>query len=275
MAVFVLPFPAIDPIAISIGPFPVHWYALAYVFGLLACWAYAYALVRNDRLWFGIPRPNPESLADLLLYGMIGILIGGRLGQVIFYEPSYYLAHPSEIIELWNGGMAFHGGLIGVLLGIWYYAHRFKISFLTIADICAVICPIPILLVRIANFIKPELWGRPTDVPWAFVFPDVDANPRHPSQLYEAALEGLLPLLVLGIIARNGGFRRPGLLTGVFTVIYALARIAMEFFREPDPEIEQLAHGLTMGMVLSAPMVAMGLALVIHSALVARRLNAD
>lgn len=271
VSILALPFPAIDPVAIELGPFAIRWYALAYVFGLLGGWAYAYVLVRSDRLWRDTPHPSPESLIDLLLYVMLGTIIGGRLGQVILYEPGYYMAHPLEIFEVWNGGMAFHGGLIGVLLAIWYFVHRFKISFLTISDICAATCPIPIFLVRIANFINSEQWGRPTDVPWAVVFPDVDAHPRHPSQLYEALLEGLLLLLVLGVIAQKGGFRRPGLLTGLATLGYALARIAMEFFREPDPEIEQLAYGFTMGMALSAPMVLIGGALVIRSALFSRR----
>jgi phosphatidylglycerol:prolipoprotein diacylglycerol transferase len=271
LSILALPFPTIDPVAIELGPFAIRWYALAYVFGLLGGWAYAYVLVRSDRLWRDTPHPSPESLIDLLLYVMLGTIIGGRLGQVILYEPGYYMAHPLEILEIWNGGMAFHGGLIGVLLAIWYFVHRFKISFLTISDICAATCPIPIFLVRIANFINSEQWGRPTDVPWAVVFPDVDAHPRHPSQLYEALLEGLLLLVVLGIVAQKGGFRRPGLLTGLATLGYALARIAMEFFREPDPEIEQLGHGLTMGMALSAPMVLIGTALVIRGALLSRR----
>jgi phosphatidylglycerol:prolipoprotein diacylglycerol transferase len=204
---------------------------------------------------------------------MLGTIIGGRLGQVIVYEPAYFAAHPLEIIELWNGGMAFHGGLIGVLLAIWYFAHRSKISFLTIADLCAVICPIPIFLVRVGNFINSEHWGHPTNVPWAVVFPDVDANPRHPSQIYEAVLEGLLLLVILGIVAQKGGFRRPGLLTGLFALGYALARFAMEFFREPDPEIEQLAHGLTMGMVLSIPMIVIGTALLIGSLRAVRKIR--
>jgi phosphatidylglycerol---prolipoprotein diacylglyceryl transferase len=270
MAIFVLPFPAIDPVAISFGPVTIRWYALAYIIGWLGGFAYASALVRNDRLWFDRPRPNSESLIDLLLYIMVGTVVGGRLGQVILYEPGYYVTHPLEIIQLWNGGMSFHGGLVGVLLAIWYFAHRMKISFLTIADIGAATCPIPIFLVRIGNFIQQEHWGRPTDVPWAIVFPDVDSNPRHPSQLYEAVLEGLLLLVVLGIVVQKGGFRYPGLLTGLATLGYALARIAMEFFREPDPEIEQLAHRITMGMVLSAPMLVIGLALVIRSRLVTR-----
>ena len=272
MAILLLPFPIIDPIAINIGPLAIRWYALAYVLGLLICWAYAYALVKNDRLWFHTPRPNPESLVDLLLYGMLGTIVGGRLGQVMIYEPGYYVSHPVEVLQLWRGGMAFHGGLIGVLIAIWYFSRRSKISFLTIADICATVCPIPIFLVRIGNFIQPEHWGRPTDVPWAIVFPEVDSSPRHPSQLYEAFLEGFLLLVLLGAVAYKGGFRRPGLSTGLFTLGYALSRIAVEFFREPDPEIEQLAHGLTMGMALSIPMVVIGITLVMRSARATRPL---
>ena len=271
MPMLVLPFPAIDPVAVSIGPFVVRWYALAYVFGFLGGWLYASALIRNDRLWGDTPHPTPESLLDLVLYAMLGTVIGGRLGQVIFYEPHYYAAHPLEILAIWEGGMSFHGGLIGVRRAISYVAYRFRISFLTVADIVATVCPLSIFLVRIGNFINSEHWGRPSDAPWAVVFPDADAQPRHPSQLYEAGLEGLLLLLVLGCFARNGAFKRPGLQTGLFTLGYALARIAMEFFREPDSEIEQLAHGLTMGMVLSAPMLAIGIALMIRSAWMPRR----
>jgi phosphatidylglycerol:prolipoprotein diacylglycerol transferase len=272
--VLILPFPNIDPVAIELGPFAIRWYALAYLVGLLGAWAYSYVLVRSDRLWGDTPRPSPECLADLLLYGMLGTIVGGRLGQVILYEPTYYVAHPLEIVELWNGGMAFHGGLIGVLLAIWYVAYREKISFLTIGDICAATCPIPIFLVRIGNFVNAEHWGRPTDVPWAVVFPEVDAQPRHPSQLYEAGLEGLLLLVVLGAIAQKGGFKRPGLLTGVLALGYALARIAMEFYREPDPHIEDLGYGLTMGMALSMPMLVIGAGLVVYSAWFAHRPSA-
>jgi phosphatidylglycerol:prolipoprotein diacylglycerol transferase len=271
MPILVLPFPAIDPIAFRVGPFSVRWYALAYIAGFLACWAYASALVRTDRLWGKTPHPKPESLIDLLLYSMVGTVIGGRLGQVLFYELGYYAVHPLEIVEIWNGGMAFHGGLIGVLLGAWYYAYRIKVPFLTVTDILGTIYQIPIFLVRIGNFINSEHWGRPTDVPWAVVFPEADEAPRHPSQLYEAGLEGLLPLIVVGIVAQMGGFKRRGLITGLAGLFYGLARIAMEFFREPDPQIEQLPYGLTMGMALSAPMVLIGIAIVIYSLWSARR----
>jgi phosphatidylglycerol:prolipoprotein diacylglycerol transferase len=275
MSALVIVLPAIDPVAVSVGPFAVRWYALAYIVGFLGAWGYAHALLRTDRLWSGTPRPDPASLIDLVLYIMLGTVIGGRLGQVILYEPAYYAAHPIEIVEIWNGGMAFHGGLIGVLLAIWYFARRFKISFLTISDLAAVVSPIVIFLVRIGNFINSEHWGRPTNVPWAVVFPEVDDIPRHPSQLYEGALEGLLPLVVLGIVAQKGGFRRRGLLTGLATLGYALSRIAMEFFREPDPQIEQLPYGLTMGMILSAPMAVIGIALILHSARTKPQLQAS
>ena len=274
MPILILPFPAIDPVAVSFGPFAIRWYALAYIVGFLGGWAYGVALVKAARLWGSTPRPKPESLIDLVLYIMIATVIGGRLGQVLFYEPGYYAAHPLEIFAIWNGGMSFHGGLIGVLLAIWYYAYRFKIPFLTVADLCATIAPLSVFLVRIGNFINSEQWGRPTDVPWAVIFPEADEAPRHPSQLYEAGLEGLLLLLVLGVVAQKGGFKRPGLLTGLATLGYALARIAMEFYREPDPQLEQLGGGLTMGMALSAPMLAIGIALVIYSVWAGRRIGA-
>jgi phosphatidylglycerol:prolipoprotein diacylglycerol transferase len=271
MPVLLLPFPAIDPVAVSIGPFAVRWYALAYLVALFAGWAYASALVRTDRLWGDVPRPTRETLIDLVLYVMVAALIGGRLGEVLLYEPGYYAAHPWEVIAIWNGGMSFHGGLIAVALAVWLYAYRFRVPFLTVADLFAAISPLAIFLVRIGNFINQEHWGRPANVPWAVVFPEVDAIPRHPSQLYEAALEGLLLLIVLGTVAQLGGFKRPGFLTGVALIGYGLARVAMEFFREPDPQMEQLAHGLTMGMVLSFPMVIIGLAVLIYASLFVRK----
>lgn len=173
--------------------------------------AYAYLLLRNDRLWGDTPRPSTESesISDLVLYVALGIVIGGRLGNVLFYDPGYYFAHPLEIVELWDGGIAFHGGLIGAVLAIWYFAKRARVSLLTAADLCAVTAPIGILLVRIANFIKPELWGRPSDVPWAMIFPGVDGQLRHPSQLYEAGLEGLLLFLLLVFFVGRGALKHP------------------------------------------------------------------
>jgi phosphatidylglycerol---prolipoprotein diacylglyceryl transferase len=265
MTLFVIPYPAIDPVAVQIGPFAIRWYALAYIGGLAGGWIYAWLLLRDKRLWGDTPRPSPESLSDLVLYLALGIVIGGRLGEVLFYEPSRFFAHPLEIVQLWKGGMAFHGGLIGATLAVWYFARESKVSILTVGDICTAAAPIGIFLVRIANFINEELWGRPSDVPWAMIFPDVDNLPRHPSQLYEAGLEGLLLFLILWLCVRGGALRRPGVVSGIFFIGYAVARIISEFFREPDAQLEQLSHGLTMGMVLSVPVLAAGLALMIYA----------
>ncbi len=265
MALFVIPYPVIDPVAVHIGPFQIRWYALAYIGGLAGGWIYAWLLLRNKRLWGDTPRPGAQSIADLVLYVALAIVIGGRLGQVLFYQPSYYFAHPLEIVQLWKGSMAFHGGLIGAALAIWYFAKETRVSILTVADICAAAAPIGIILVRIANFINEEQWGHPSDAPWAMSFPDVDSVPRHPSQLYEAGLEGLLLFLVLGLCVRGGALKRPGAVTGIFCIGYAVARIICEFFREPDPRLEQLSHGLTMGMVLSAPVLLAGLALTVYA----------
>jgi phosphatidylglycerol---prolipoprotein diacylglyceryl transferase len=265
MGLFVIPYPEIDPVAVQIGPFPVRWYALAYIGALGLGWIYARLLVSHDRLWGDTLRPSAKSISDLVLYVAIGVVFGGRLGDVLFYEPSYFIQHPLEIAQLWNGGMAFHGGLIGAFLAIWYFARETKVPVLTIADISAAAAPIGIFLVRIANFIKPELWGRPTDVPWAMIFPDVDNQPRHPSKLYEACLEGLLLFVVLGLCVRGGALKRPGVVTGVFCIGYGVARIFLEFFREPDPQLERLSHGLTMGMVLSAPILVAGVVLMVYA----------
>ena len=264
MPFLAIPFPAIDPVFFSIGPLPVRWYGLAYVFGLLIGWLYARRLVRAEALWGATPRPSADSLDDLLVYSALGAVVGGRLFNVLFYGLDYYLAHPAEILAVWHGGMAFHGGLAGVALGAWLFARKYGISGYTVADICGAVAPIGIFFGRLANFIKPEMWGRPTDVPWAMVFPGAGPEPRHPSQLYEAGLEGLLLLAVTALAVRAGGFRRPGLVAGVFGVGYGLARIVSEFFREPDPQLEALAHGLTMGMVLSAPMIVIGLWLIVR-----------
>lgn len=265
MAIAFIPYPVIDPVAFYVGPFPIRWYGLSYIGGLGFGWLYAWALLRTDRLWNGTPRPRPQSIADLVLYLALGVVIGGRLGQVIFYQPEYFAAHPIEVFEPWLGGMSFHGGLIGAALAIWYFALETKVPLLTVADICAATAPIGIFLVRIANFINEEQWGRPSEVPWAMIFPDADGQPRHPSQLYEAGLEGLLLLLVVGLFVRGGALKRPGVVTGVFCIGYAVTRIICEFFRQPDPQLEQLSYGLTMGMVLSMPLILAGAALLVYA----------
>ncbi len=265
MSTLVLPFPAINPILFQWGPLAIRWYALAYIAGLIAGWALIRRVVATDSLWGGAPRPSPESIDDLLVYCAIGVIVGGRLGNVLFYDPRYYLAHPIDILEVWQGGMAFHGGLIGAAVGIALFARRYKAPILSVFDLASLAAPIGIFLGRLANFIKPELWGRPTDVPWAIIFPGSDGLPRHPSQIYEALLEGLAIFIVLILAARAGVLRRPGLIAGAFGALYGAARIFSEFYRDPDPRLEDLGQGLTMGMVLSAPLIVVGLALIAWS----------
>jgi phosphatidylglycerol:prolipoprotein diacylglycerol transferase len=257
-----IPFPAIDPVLIEIGPIAIRWYALAYIFGLVGGWLVARDLARRDALWGGVRRPTPESLDDLLVYVAFGVILGGRLGYVLFYNLDFFVDNPGRVIAVWEGGMSFHGGLAGAALGVWLFARRNGVNPLTVADICAFVAPIGIFLGRIANFIKPELWGRPTDVPWAVVFPGAGPEPRHPSQLYEAGLEGAALFLILVLLVRAGSLRLPGLTTGVFAVGYGVARIICEFFREPDPQLGFLFGAATMGMLLSAPLIAVGAALI-------------
>ncbi len=257
----IIPYPEIDPVAVWIGPLPIRWYALAYIVGLIVGWLAARALVARDALWGATPRPTPVALDDLLVYCAIGVVAGGRIGYVLFYNAPYFLAHPLGVFEVWGGGMSFHGGLIGATLGLWAFARRQKLPVLPVADVLATVTPLGLLLGRLANFIKPELWGRPTDVPWAMIFPGAGPLPRHPSQLYEAALEGVV-LFAIGMVAvRCGALRRPGLATGIFVIGYACARIFSEFFREPDPQLGFLFGGATMGMLLSLPLLLLGVAL--------------
>ena len=259
MLVFAIPYPMIDPVLINIGPFPIRWYALAYVAGLVAGWATTRFLVGRDILWRpGQARPSVVSIDDLVIYIAIGIIVGGRAGYVLFYNLDFFLAHPAEIPKLWTGGMAFHGGLVGAVLGFWIFAIRQRVPVLTVADVVAAGVPFGLLFGRLANFIKPELWGRVTDVSWAMVFPGGGPLPRHPSQLYEAALEGVILLLILAFAIRSGALRRPGIVAGLFALGYGLARITVEFFREPDAQLGFLFGGATMGMLLSVPLVVVG-----------------
>lgn len=260
-----IPYPQINPVLVSIGPLPIRWYALAYIAGLVFGWAYVRYLVGNAALWNGVPRPTPASIDDLIVYLAFGIILGGRLGYVLFYNPAFYLAHPGEIVAVWKGGMSFHGGLIGAALGIFLFARQVKVPVLSVMDVSAAGVPIGLFLGRLANFIKPELWGRPTDAPWAMIFPGSDGVPRHPSQLYEAGLEGLLLFIVLYVAIRLGVLRRPGLATGIFAIGYGVARITCEFFREPDPQLGYLFGGATMGMVLSVPLIAAGIGFVVFA----------
>ncbi len=255
-----IPFPAIDPVAIHIGPLAIRWYALAYIAGLLLALLYARWILRRERFFApGKPFMQPEDMDDFLLWAMLGVVVGGRLGYVLFYAPQFYLHNPAAIFAVWRGGMSFHGGFLGVLLATWAFARRRGIPFLRLLDITAAATPIGLFLGRIANFINAELWGRTTDMPWGVVFPGAGPLPRHPSQLYEAVLEGIVLFIVLHVMLRRGALRRPGLLAGVFTAGYGLARFLVEFFREPDRHIGYLVGGwLTMGMLLSLPLIALG-----------------
>ena len=267
MPFFILPFPAIDPVLVNLGPLPIRWYALAYIAGLLIGWWMAQRLAARSDLWGTRARPPAEGLDDLLVYAALGIVLGGRLGYVLFYNLDYFLAHPAAIPAVWEGGMSFHGGLLGAALGIWLFARRVQVPVLAVADICAAVVPVGIFFGRLANFIKPELWGRVSDVDWAIVFPDPAAGPfpRHPSQLYEAASEGVLLFILLQVAIRMGALKRPGLVTGLFGIGYGVARIVCEFYREPDPQLGFLFGGATMGMLLSLPLIVAGLVFVTHA----------
>ena len=250
-------FPGFDPVAFSVGPLVVRWYALAYIAGILIAWRYVLSLTRRPPALV-----SPTQVEDMVTWGTLGVILGGRLGQVLLWDPDYYFAHPIDILKVWEGGMAFHGGLLGVILAMFIYARREGISFFALADPIAAATPVGLGLGRLANFVNGELWGRATDVPWAVVFPHVDQLPRHPSQLYEALGEGLILFVILFLLARRESIRRRlGLLSGVFLIGYALARMAVENFREPETLTASLGP-TTWGQWLSLPMLAYGLYLV-------------
>ncbi|NBB50707.1 prolipoprotein diacylglyceryl transferase [Rhizobium sp. CRIBSB] len=255
-------FPAIDPVAFSIGPLAVHWYGLAYVAGILIGWLLARDLLKRPHLWPNGQAPATlQQIDDFVLWVAIGVVAGGRLGYIFFYDFASVAANPLRAIEVWNGGMSFHGGFVGATLAMVFFARKHQIRLWSLFDLVASVVPLGLFFGRIANFINGELWGRPTDVPWAMAFPTGGPFPRHPSQLYEAVLEGLVLLIVLQLLARAfSALRTPGRITGIFVAGYAAARIFVEFYREPDVQIGYLAGGwLTMGMVLSLPMLLVGL----------------
>ncbi|MCC6946768.1 MAG: prolipoprotein diacylglyceryl transferase [Bradyrhizobiaceae bacterium] len=266
MPVLALPFPNFDPILFSIGPFAVRWYALAYVAGILLGWWLARRIVANQAYWNGGAPITPLDVDDVIVWCALGIVLGGRLGYVLFYQPAHYAAHPMEIFVLWRGGMSFHGGFLGTVLALILFAWRRKIPLLSMLDLAAIVTPIGLFLGRLANFVNGELWGRATDVPWAVIFPHAGPEPRHPSQLYEAGLEGIVLFLILIFAVRRGALKRPGLIGGLFVGGYGLTRVLGEFFREPDAHIGFLAGGLTMGMLLSIPMIVVGLAAIVYAA---------
>lgn len=253
-----LTYPQIDPVLVEIGPIAIRWYALAYIAGILLAWRYC--------RWLTTKSPSslePKDMDDLLLWATLGVVLGGRLGYIVFYNPGYYLENPLQILVLWQGGMAFHGGLIGVLTAIYLFARARGVRYFELADIVGAATPIGLCLGRIANFINGELYGRVTDVPWAMIFPQGGPEPRHPSQLYQAGLEGIVLFLFLLFLIRRGTLQRVGEISGWFLTGYGLARIFAEFFRQPDVQLGFLAFGTTMGQILSLPMIAAGIALVV------------
>ena len=279
--ILTIPFPDFDPVIFQFGPFAIRWYSLAYIAGLVIGWRYCRRLAVRSPARF-IPEDLPAEASeepieeykertanvfdDFLLWATVGVILGGRLGFVLFYKPGDYLSQPWEIFKIWQGGMSFHGGLLGVLAAVAIFAWRRRIPLIAMADIVSAAAPIGLFLGRIANFVNGELYGRATDVPWAMVFPgDPDGLPRHPSQLYQAGLEGLTLFLVLYVLVRLGGLDRTGLLSGAFLIGYALSRLAMELFRQPDVYLGFLVGGATMGQLLSLPMLLGGLGLVAWS----------
>lgn len=267
MPVLTLAFPVFDPIAVAIGPFAIRWYALAYIGGIVLGWLYARALIKSTRLWGG---PAPITVADFddfILWVTLGIILGGRAGYVLFYNLDFFVQNPAEIIELWKGGMSFHGGFLGCVVAVLAFCWKRKLPVASLGDITCAVAPIGLLLGRLANFINSELWGRPADasVPWRMVFPNGGPLPRHPSQLYEAGLEGVALFLILALMIRAGALRRPGLILGSFIALYGVARIIGELFREPDPQLGFLWGGLTMGMLLSLPMIIAGVIAIVFA----------
>ncbi len=253
-----MPYPEIDPVLLQIGPLAIRWYSLAYIVGLLAGWRMMLALAKRPPSWI-----KGEDIGDFLVWAVFGVVIGGRLGHVLFYNSGYYFDNPAEIFKVWQGGMSFHGGILGVTAAGLIFVRRRKIGALKFADLLSCVAPIGLFLGRIANFINGELWGRPSDAPWSMVFPRGGPVARHPSQLYEAALEGLLLLLVLHLLWRRESIRRrPGFLTGVFLAGYGIVRSLAEFTREPDGWVDIFVTHITIGQALSIPMIVLGVILI-------------
>ena len=273
-------FPDFDPVLIHLGPIAIRWYGLAYVAGILLGWRYAVSLTRNTALWGKTqPTATPLQIDDLILWITFGIIVGGRLGSAIFYDANRMISNPLEVFKIWQGGMSFHGGFLGVCVAVALFARHCKIDLLRVGDLVAAATPFGLLFGRIANFINGELWGRPTDMPWGVAFPGEAAQTcegiltvcaRHPSQLYEAALEGLLLFAVLTYgIWRAGWLRFGGRVAGVFFAGYGLSRFVVEFFRQPDAQFvsegnplglawQMGGYGLTMGQLLTLPMIVAG-----------------
>ncbi|HWL03416.1 MAG TPA: prolipoprotein diacylglyceryl transferase [Xanthobacteraceae bacterium] len=259
-----IPFPVIDPVLVQVGPIAIRWYALAYICGIVLGWLYARWVLRQPALWRGGQPPmSVETFDDFVLWVTAGIILGGRIGYVLFYNLPYFAAHPLEAFQLWHGGMSFHGGFLGCVLAVVLFSRRRGVPLLSLGDLSCAAGTIGLFLGRLANFINSELWGRVTDVPWAMVFPNGGPLPRHPSQLYEAALEGIVLFVILALMIRAGALKKPGLVIGTFAIGYAVFRSFVELFREPDAQLGFLWGGLTMGMLLSIPLALAGIAFIV------------
>lgn len=259
---FAIPFPMIDPVLVEIGPFAIRWYALAYIAGIVLGWRLARHLVQRTP-----PVATAEQVDDYVTWVTLGIILGGRLGYVLFYRPGYYITAPWEALAVWHGGMSFHGGALGVIIATWLFCRRYTLDWVAFADRIVCVVPIGLFFGRLANFINGELWGRVApNVPWAMVFPTGGPEPRHPSQLYQAGLEGIALFTLLMLLARSAKLRaRRGYLSGVFLAGYGVARTIGEVFRQPDAHLGFLFAGATMGQLLSVPMVVVGAWLMLRS----------
>lgn len=265
MLLFAIPFPAIDPVLIEIGPIHIRWYALSYIVGIFIGWWWARRLAGNAKLWGPAGAPlAPHDIDDFVVWATLGIVLGGRIGYVLFYDLPRFVESPGSVFAIWEGGMSFHGGFLGTVLAMVLFARSRKIPAWSLIDTIAASVPPGILLVRIANFINGELWGKPTDLPWGIAFPMAGPEPRHPTQLYEGLLEGaVLFLLLLYLTHRQKRLRQPAFVSGVFAAWYGAVRILIEFVRVPDVQIGYLWGPLTLGMLLSIPMLVAGIALMI------------
>jgi len=245
--------PQIDPVVFALGPLKVHWYGLMYFIGFL-CFIHLGKKQIATRPWFNL---SEKMLDDIFFFGAIGVILGGRLGYVLFYQPLYYFTHMDAIFAFWEGGMSFHGGLIGVLLGVYWATKKHNTSWLYTMDFIAPLVPLGLLFGRIGNFINQELWGRPTELPWGMIFPIIDNIPRHPSQIYEAFFEGLILFIALWVFSSKKRF--VGQISALFLILYGFFRFLVEFTREPDNFLGLLFFNLTMGQLLCLPMIATGL----------------